>query len=235
MTGPTSASGTWYRQPTGGRMLAGCPGTGTRIHPIPGGRLSIQQGAGPAARGRPSWGQEEALDMDVENVLAKASENLSVRRAFGTAYEKDGMLIIAVALVAGGGAGGTGTARTRSGDSAARPGGVACRGRARGARRSIAGLRAHGRRRGLRRAGAAVRRLRRQGRPGPLGTRGGRDDRRPGLAEPGAGARPHLDPPAQAPQSAMTLNSRHVRRRQRCAAAGSGTRQLQREAPTASS
>ncbi len=130
MTGPTSASGTWYRQPTGGRMLAGCPGTGTRIHPIPGGRLSIQQGAGPAARGRPSWGQEEALDMDVENVLAKASENLSVRRAFGTAYEKDGMLIIAVALVAGGGAGGTGTARTRSGDSAARPGGVACRGRA---------------------------------------------------------------------------------------------------------
>ncbi len=123
MTGPTSASGTWYRQPTGGRMLAGCPGTGTRIHPIPGGRLSIQQGAGPAARGRPSWGQEEALDMDVENVLAKASENLSVRRAFGTAYEKDGMLIIAVALVAGGGAGGTGTARTRSGDSAARPDG----------------------------------------------------------------------------------------------------------------
>jgi len=30
--------------------------------------------------------------MDVENMLAKAAENLSVRRAFGTAYEKDGML-----------------------------------------------------------------------------------------------------------------------------------------------
>jgi len=60
--------------------------------------------------------------MDVENILAKATENLSVRRAFGTAYEKDGMLIIPVALVAGGGGGGTGTARTRSGDSAARPG-----------------------------------------------------------------------------------------------------------------
>ena len=28
--------------------------------------------------------------MDVENLLAKASENLSVRRAFGAAYEKDG-------------------------------------------------------------------------------------------------------------------------------------------------
>ena len=61
--------------------------------------------------------------MDVENILATASENLSVRRAFGTAYEKNGMLIIPVALVAGGGGGGTGTARTRSGDSAARPDG----------------------------------------------------------------------------------------------------------------
>ncbi len=39
--------------------------------------------------------------MDVENILATASENLSVRRAFGTAYEKNGMLIIPVALVAG--------------------------------------------------------------------------------------------------------------------------------------
>jgi uncharacterized spore protein YtfJ len=61
--------------------------------------------------------------MDVENILAKASEPLSVRRAFGSAYEKDGMLIIPVALVAGGGGGDTGTARTRSGDSAARPDG----------------------------------------------------------------------------------------------------------------
>ena len=60
--------------------------------------------------------------MDVENLLAKASENLSVRRAFGTAYEKDGMLIIPVALVAGGGGGGTGTARSRRDDSAASPG-----------------------------------------------------------------------------------------------------------------
>jgi uncharacterized spore protein YtfJ len=49
--------------------------------------------------------------MDVEKILARAAENLSVRRAFGTAYEKDGMLIIPVALVAGGGGGGTGTAR----------------------------------------------------------------------------------------------------------------------------
>jgi len=58
--------------------------------------------------------------MDVENLLAKTSDNLSVRRAFGTAYEKDGMLIIPVAMVAGGGGGGT--SRTRRGNSAARPG-----------------------------------------------------------------------------------------------------------------
>ena len=50
--------------------------------------------------------------MDVETILAKAAENLSVRRAFGTAYERDGMLIIPVALVAGGGGGGAGTGRT---------------------------------------------------------------------------------------------------------------------------
>ena len=59
--------------------------------------------------------------MDVQNLLAKASDNLSVRRAFGAAYEKNGMLIIPVAIVAGGGGGGTGTA-PRPSDSAARPG-----------------------------------------------------------------------------------------------------------------
>jgi hypothetical protein len=57
--------------------------------------------------------------MDVENLVARAVDNLSVRRAFGTAYEKDGMLIIPVAIVAGGGGGGT--ARTQRGSSAARP------------------------------------------------------------------------------------------------------------------
>ena len=61
--------------------------------------------------------------MDVENLLAKAAENLSVRRAFGTPYEKDGMLIIPVALVAGGGGGGT--SLPRPGNSAARPDGPA--------------------------------------------------------------------------------------------------------------
>ena len=55
--------------------------------------------------------------MDVGNLLMKASDNLSVRRAFGTAYEKDDMLIIPVAMVAGGGGGGT--ARPRQGGPAA--------------------------------------------------------------------------------------------------------------------
>ena len=52
--------------------------------------------------------------MDVANLLTKVSDNLSVRRAFGTAYEKDGMLIIPVAIVAGGGGAGTGHPRHRA-------------------------------------------------------------------------------------------------------------------------
>jgi uncharacterized spore protein YtfJ len=58
--------------------------------------------------------------MDLGNLLDKASENLSVRRAFGAAYEKDGVLIIPVAIVAGGGGGGTG--HTRRDNPATGPG-----------------------------------------------------------------------------------------------------------------
>ncbi len=44
--------------------------------------------------------------MDVKELLGKVTEQLSVGRAFGPAYEKDGTLVIPVALVAGGGGGG---------------------------------------------------------------------------------------------------------------------------------
>jgi uncharacterized spore protein YtfJ len=64
--------------------------------------------------------QKEALEVDAENLLARVADNVSVRRAFGTAYEKDGMLIIPVAIVASGGGGGT--SRTRSGNPAVGPG-----------------------------------------------------------------------------------------------------------------
>jgi uncharacterized spore protein YtfJ len=102
-------------------MLAGARGSlGTRIHSIPGGTLSIRQDVGLTYAARPNWQQEEALDVDVENPLAKAADNLSVRRAFGTAYEKDGILIIPVAIVAGGGGGGT--RGNRRGNPAAGPG-----------------------------------------------------------------------------------------------------------------
>jgi uncharacterized spore protein YtfJ len=57
--------------------------------------------------------------MNVENLLGKAADNLSVRRAFGTAYEKDDVFIIPVAVVAGGGGGGT--SRPRHRDPAAGP------------------------------------------------------------------------------------------------------------------
>jgi uncharacterized spore protein YtfJ len=57
--------------------------------------------------------------VDMDNLVAKAADNLSVRRAFGTPYEKDGLLIIPVAIVAGGGGGGT--AHKRRGDPATGP------------------------------------------------------------------------------------------------------------------
>jgi uncharacterized spore protein YtfJ len=47
--------------------------------------------------------------MDVQELLSKVGQSLSVGRAFGAAYEKDGAMIIPVALVAGGGGGGEGT------------------------------------------------------------------------------------------------------------------------------
>jgi uncharacterized spore protein YtfJ len=54
--------------------------------------------------------------VDVQELLGKVAQNLSVSRAFGTAYEKDGSLVIPVALVAGGGGGGEGTAGTPTSD-----------------------------------------------------------------------------------------------------------------------
>jgi uncharacterized spore protein YtfJ len=46
--------------------------------------------------------------MDIRELLGQTAENVSVRRSFGTAYEKEGLLIIPVALVLGGGGGGEG-------------------------------------------------------------------------------------------------------------------------------
>jgi uncharacterized spore protein YtfJ len=58
--------------------------------------------------------------VDVQELLGKVAQHLSVSRAFGTAYEKDGSLVIPVALVAGGGGGGegpTGATSERSDDT----------------------------------------------------------------------------------------------------------------------
>jgi uncharacterized spore protein YtfJ len=90
------------------------------MHFMSGGTLPVRQDAGRTGAARPNWLQEEALEVNVENLLAKAADNLSVRRAFGTAYEKEGMLIIPVAIVAGGGGGGA--KRSRHGNPAAGPG-----------------------------------------------------------------------------------------------------------------
>lgn len=59
--------------------------------------------------------------MDIERLLSRATEEISVRRAFGPAVEHDGTLIIPVAWVAGGGGGGdAGGAGDEDGDG---PGG----------------------------------------------------------------------------------------------------------------
>jgi len=47
--------------------------------------------------------------VDVQDLLGKVAQHLSVSRACGTAYEKGGSLVIPVAFVAGGGGGGEGT------------------------------------------------------------------------------------------------------------------------------
>jgi uncharacterized spore protein YtfJ len=54
--------------------------------------------------------------VDVQELLGKVAQHLSVSRAFGTAYEKDGSLVIPVALVAGGGGGGEGTSGSPTDD-----------------------------------------------------------------------------------------------------------------------
>ena len=117
--------------------------------------------------------------MDVGKLLMKASDDLSVRRAFGAAYEKDDMLIIPVAMVAGGGGGGVGRPRQR--DLATGPDSVPEGGPGNDPAPQDSGRMDAG---GAQRAGARGR-LRREGRPGPLG-RSGHDDRRAGLAQPGA-------------------------------------------------
>jgi len=56
--------------------------------------------------------------MNLQDLLGKIAQNLSVGRSFGTAYEKDGSLIIPVALVAGGGGAGEGSSGYRDTDEA---------------------------------------------------------------------------------------------------------------------
>jgi uncharacterized spore protein YtfJ len=54
------------------------------------------------------WEGEEVQAVNTRDLLDRIAENLSVRRSFGAAYEREGLLIIPVAFVAGGGGGGEG-------------------------------------------------------------------------------------------------------------------------------
>lgn len=75
--------------------------------------------------------------MGTQELLSRVAENVSVRRAFGAAYEKDGLLVIPVALVLGGGGGGEGTMPPRS---SVQPGAGPVQGADSGARQAEASL-----------------------------------------------------------------------------------------------
>jgi uncharacterized spore protein YtfJ len=55
--------------------------------------------------------------MNIEEILAKASDTMTVKRVFGEPFEKDGMTVIPVAAFSGGGGGGSGQDEGRSGGS----------------------------------------------------------------------------------------------------------------------
>jgi len=52
--------------------------------------------------------------VSTQELLRRVAENMSVRRAFGPAYERDDLLVIPVALVIGGGGGGGGAPTSSS-------------------------------------------------------------------------------------------------------------------------
>jgi uncharacterized spore protein YtfJ len=53
--------------------------------------------------------------MNVQEILAKAQDSLTVTRVYGAPIEKDGLMIIPAASVSGGGGGGGGPAEAGSG------------------------------------------------------------------------------------------------------------------------
>jgi uncharacterized spore protein YtfJ len=61
----------------------------------------------------------EGRTVNTRELLDRIAENLSVRRSFGAAYEREGLLIIPVALVAGGGGGGEGPVKPPTGHTPA--------------------------------------------------------------------------------------------------------------------
>ncbi len=61
--------------------------------------------------------------MDIQELLSKAQDTISVKRVFGEPYEKDGVTLIPVATVAGGGGGGSGEDEDESGHKGRSKGG----------------------------------------------------------------------------------------------------------------
>ncbi len=73
--------------------------------------------------------EQEVTEMDVQELLSQARDGMTVRRVFGDPIERDGVTVIPVATVMGGGGGGGGESGNDRGSGAgfglhARPAGA---------------------------------------------------------------------------------------------------------------
>lgn len=73
--------------------------------------------------------------MDIQEILARATDTITVQRVYGTPIERDGVLVIPAATVQGGGGGGSGTGvgPTGEGEGSGSGGGYGVRARPVGA------------------------------------------------------------------------------------------------------
>jgi uncharacterized spore protein YtfJ len=63
---------------------------------------------------RRTGGRKGRSNVNTRELLDRIAENVSVRRSFGAAYEREGVLIIPVAFVVGGGGGGEGPVKPQA-------------------------------------------------------------------------------------------------------------------------
>jgi uncharacterized spore protein YtfJ len=70
------------------------------------------------------YGEEDGGSVNVQEIMDRMAESLTVKRSFGEAYESNGTLVIPVAFVSGGGGGGEGTTVASESDDEVRDDGA---------------------------------------------------------------------------------------------------------------